>query len=130
MASANYASSDNSEELKLGGQDVNLVENDMERDMSPLVNNWDQGSQGSDWSTEIMEEDLRTSGAGVETLRESEQLGEAEGFRKTTEGGNDKTRESGEEKTREPGEDNLGVTGQGEPGKVLTTVEVTISPSV
>ena len=122
MASANYASSDNSEELKLGGQDVNLVENDMERDMSPLVNNWDQGSQVSDWSSETLEEDLRTSGAGVETLRESEQLGEAEGFRKTTEGGNDKTRESGE--------DNLGVTGQGEPGKVLTTVEVTMSPSV
>lgn len=120
MASANYASSDNSEEIKLCGQDVNLVGTDMERDMSPLVNTWDQESQVSEWST--TEEDLRTSGAGVETLRESEQLKEAEGFKKTTEGGNDKTRESGE--------DSLGVTGQGEPGKVLTSLEVTISSSV
>ena len=127
MASANYASSENSEELKLGGQDVNLVETGMERDMPPLGNTWDQASEVSDWSTEMVEEDLRTSGAGVGTLRESEQLQEAEGFKRTTEGGDDKSRESGDDKSRESGEDSLGVTGQGAPGKVLITPEVNIS---
>ena len=127
MASANYASSENSEELKLGGQDVNLVETGMERDMPPLGNTWDQASEVSDWSTELVEEDLRTSGAGVGTLGESEQLQEAEGFKRTTEGGDDKSRESGDDKSRESGEDSLGVTGQGAPGKVLTTPEVNIS---
>ena len=127
MASANYASSENSEELKLGGQDVNLVETGMERDTPPLGNTWDQASEVSDWSTEMVEEDLRTSGAGVGTLRESEQLQEAEGFKRTTEGGDDKSRESGDDKSRESGEDSLGVTGQGAPGKVLITPEVNIS---
>ena len=132
MASANYASSDNPEELKIGGQDVNLVETGMERDMPPLGNTWDQAVDVSDWSTEMVEEDLRTSGAGVGTLRESEQLQRTTegGGDKSRESGNDDSRESGEDKSRESGEEGLGVTGQGEPGKVLTSPEVTISPEV
>ena len=114
MASANYASSDNSEELKHDGQDGNLVENVMERDMTPLVNIWDQAGQVSDWSNEVEE---------------------AEGFNKTTEGGEEaecfmKTMEGGDDKSRESGEESLGVTGQGKPGKVLTSAEVTISSVV
>ena len=128
MASANYASSDNSEELKLDGQDVNLVGNVMERDMTPLVNNWDQAGQASDWSNEV--EELSTSGAGGET-----RLEEAEGFNKTTEGGEEaecfkETMEGGDDKSRESGEESRGVTGQGNPGKVLTSAEVTISSVV
>ena len=132
MASANYASSENPEELKIGGQDVNLVETGMERDMPPLGNTWDQAVDVSDWSTEMVEEDLRTSGAGVGTLRESEQLQRTTegGGDKSRESGNDDSRESGEDKSRESGEEGLGVTGQGEPGKVLTSPEVTISPEV
>ena len=84
MASANYAN--NKTELSFSGPDGNQEDIVMERDMTPTGNNWDQTSLASDWSTNVEEEEA--SGAGKESLRESElSLEEAEGFKGATEGG-------------------------------------------
>ena len=134
MASTNYASSDNSEELKLDGQDVNLVGNVMERDMTPLVKIDDHDSLASDWYEQMEEEEA--SGAGQESLRESEQPGgEAEGFERTTEGGGEDDVSTVDREAVVDIEDSVGGTsGAGvgdqesacqDSGKVQSTVEVT-----
>ena len=134
MASANYASSDNSEELKLDGQDVNLEGNVMERDMTPLVKIEDHDSLASDWSEQVEEEEA--SGAGQESLRESEQPGrEAEGFERTTEGGGEDDVSTVDSEAVVDIEDSVGGTsGAGvgdlesacqDSGKVQSTVQVT-----
>ena len=134
MASANYASSDNSEELKLDGQDGNLVGNVMERDMTPLVKINDHDSLASDWSEQVEEEEA--SGAGQESLRESEQPGrEAEGFERTTEGGGEDDVSTVDREAVVDIEDSVGGTsGAGvgdlesacqDSGKVQSTVKVT-----
>ena len=79
MASANYAGS--KQELNLSDHEVDQGnKTNLERDKLPPGTNWD------DWS--VQNGDGSTSGAGVESLRESElSLEEAEGFKGATEGG-------------------------------------------
>ena len=79
MASANYAGI--KQELSLSDHEGDQGDKtNMERDMLPTGTDWD------DWS--VQNGDGGTSGAGVESLRESEQTVKgAEGFLNTTEGG-------------------------------------------
>ena len=85
--SANYAINKNCEVTKLGGQDANLVEYVTVSDMSEQVNTWEQASQLSVCSSEMMLEELTTSAVCGETFSESDKLKEVVILNKTIEGG-------------------------------------------
>ena len=102
--------------------------------MTPLVKIDDHDSLASDWSEQVEEEEA--SGAGQESLRESEQPGrEAEGFERTTEGGGDDDVSTVDSEAVVDIEDSVGGTsGAGvgdlesacqDSGKVQSTVQVT-----
>ena len=134
MASANYANNDDNVELNLVGLDRDKGKTVMERDMTPLVKIDDHDSLASDWSEQVEEEEA--SGAGQESLRESEHPGrEAEGFERTTEGGGEDDVSTVDSEAVVDIEDSVGGTsGAGvgdlesacqDSGKVQSTVQVT-----
>ena len=134
MASANYANKDDNVDLNLVGLDRDKEETVMERDMTLLVKIDVHDSQVSDWSEQVEGEDA--SGAGQESLGESEQPGgEAEGFKRTTEGGGDDDVSTVDKEAVVDIQDSVGGTsGAGvgdlestcqDSGEVQSTVEVT-----